>query len=48
MYFLDGQYAEVRTNSYVPNFTSSASNTNVSFDNSNSTIQEKERHHCGK
>ena len=40
-YFLDGQYAEVRTNSYVPNFTSSASNTNVSFDNSNSTIQER-------
>ena len=45
-YFLDGQYAEVRTNSYVPNFTSSASNTNVSFDNSNSTIQERTAYHA--
>ena len=45
-YFLDGQYAEVRTNSYVPNFTSSTSNSNVSFDNSNSTIQERTAYHA--
>ena len=40
-YYLDGRFAEVRTNSYIPNFTTSVTNTNVSFDNSNSTIQER-------
>ena len=40
-YFLEGNFAEVRTNSYVQNFNSSLNNPLVTFDNSNSTIQER-------
>ena len=40
-YFLEGNFAEVRTNSYVQNFNSSLNNSFVTFDNSNSTIQER-------
>ena len=38
---LEGLFAEVQTNGSVPTFNSQLSNTNVSFDNSNSTIQER-------
>ena len=40
-YYLEGNFAEVRTNAYVPNFTSSLNNSSVTFDNINSTIQER-------
>jgi hypothetical protein len=38
---LEGLFAEVQTNNNTPSFTSNLSNTNVTFDNSNSTIQER-------
>ena len=41
VFSLEGLFAEVQTNGGVPTFTSQLSNSNVSFDNSNSTIQER-------
>ena len=38
---LEGLFAEVQTNGAIPSFNSQLSNSNVSFDNSNSTIQER-------
>ncbi|MDC1025250.1 hypothetical protein OAR04_04925, partial [Flavobacteriales bacterium] len=38
---LEGLFAEVQTNGGIPSFNSQLSNANVSFDNSNSTIQER-------
>ena len=38
---LDGLFTEVQTNNNIPAFSSQLSNTNVAFDNSNSTIQER-------
>ncbi len=38
---LEGLFAEVQTNGGIPSFISQLSNANVSFDNSNSTIQER-------
>ena len=38
---LEGLFAEVQTNNNTPSFSSNLSNTNVSFDNTNSTIQER-------
>jgi hypothetical protein len=38
---LEGLFAEVQTNGAIPSFNSQLSNANVSFDNSNSTIQER-------
>ena len=40
-YYLEGEYTEVRTNGIVSSFNSSATNTNVLFDNTNSTISER-------
>lgn len=41
-YKLEGLYAQVQTNNNVPEFTQALnSSSNVSFDNSNSTIQER-------
>ena len=40
-YYLEGLYTSVRTNSVVPSFNNSLSNTNVVFDNSNSSIAER-------
>ena len=41
IYNLDGLFTEVQTNNNIPAFSSQLSNTNVAFDNSNSTIQER-------
>ena len=38
---LEGLFAEVQTNGGIPSLNSQLSNANVSFDNSNSTIQER-------
>ena len=38
---LEGLFTEVQTNNNTPLFSSNLSNTNVTFDNSNSTIQER-------
>ena len=40
-YYLEGLYSQVMTNGTTPSFSTSASNSNVSFDNSNSTIPER-------
>ena len=38
---LDGLFTEVQTNNNIPAFSSQLSNSNVAFDNSNSSIQER-------
>lgn len=40
-YYLEGSYTKVQTNSVVPSFNTSSSNSNVLFDNTNSTISER-------
>jgi hypothetical protein len=40
-YYLEGLYTQVQTNSTVPSFNTSLSNSNVVFDNTNSTISER-------
>ena len=40
-YSLEGLYTQVRTNSITPSFMAPVSNTNVVFDNSNSSISER-------
>ena len=40
-YSLEGLYTQVRTNSVTPSFIAPVSNTNVVFDNSNSSISER-------
>ena len=40
-YYLEGSYTQVQTNSVVPSFTTSSTNSNVMFDNTNSTISER-------
>ena len=40
-YYLEGSYTKVQTNSVVPSFVTSSSNSNVLFDNTNSTISER-------
>ena len=41
IFSLEGLFTEVQTNNNVPSFSSQLSNTNVTFDNTNSTIQER-------
>ena len=41
MNYLEGLYSEVQTNSIVPSFNAPASNSNVFFDNTNSSISER-------
>ena len=41
IFSLDGYFTEVKTNNIIPSFSSNISNSNVTFDNSNSTIQER-------
>ena len=40
-YYLEGSYTQVQTNSVVPSFNTSSTNSNVVFDNANSTISER-------
>ena len=40
-YYLEGSYTQVQTNSVVPSFNTSSTNSNVVFDNTNSTISER-------
>ena len=40
-YYLEGLYSEVRTNGNVASFNAPASNNNILFDNTNSTISER-------
>ena len=40
-YYLEGAYTQVQTNSVVPSFNTSSTNSNVVFDNTNSTISER-------
>ena len=41
LFSLEGLFAEVQTNNNTPSFSSQLSNTNVTFDNTNTTIQER-------
>ena len=41
IFSLEGLFAEVQTNNNTPSFSSQLSNTNVTFDNTNTTIQER-------
>ena len=41
IFSLEGLFTEVQTNNNIPSFSSSLSNTNVTFDNTNTTIQER-------
>ncbi|MBT6809079.1 MAG: T9SS type A sorting domain-containing protein, partial [Flavobacteriales bacterium] len=40
-YYLEGLYSEVRTNGNIPSFNAPASNNNILFDNTTSTISER-------